>query len=73
MAEKKVYTKDEIKKIIKEKNVEFVKLQFCDIHGTVKNMSVPVGQIDKILNNEMMLDGSSIKGFRNIETSDMYF
>jgi len=69
----KEYTADEIKKIIKEKNVEFVKLQFCDINGQIKNLSLPSGQIDKILNNECMLDGSSIKGFRNIETSDMYF
>lgn len=67
------YSEDDIKKIIKEKKVEFVKLQFCDINGQVKNLSLPSSQIDKILNNECMLDGSSIKGFRNIETSDMYF
>ena len=73
MSGKKAYTTEEIKKIVKDKKVEFVKLQFTDINGTVKNMSVPSVQIDKILNNEMMLDGSSIKGFRNIETSDMYF
>ncbi len=73
MTAKKQFTPEEIKKVIKDKKVEFIKLQFCDINGTVKNMSVPVTQIDKILNNEMMLDGSSIKGFRNIETSDMYF
>ena len=73
MAEKKAYTTEEIKKIVKEKKVEFIKLQFCDINGQLKNMSVPSIQLDKVLNNEMMLDGSSIKGFRNIETSDMYF
>ncbi len=73
MAGKTKYTADDIKKIIKDKKVEFIKLQFCDINGTVKNMSVPATQIDKVLNNESMLDGSSIKGFRNIETSDMYF
>ena len=73
MAEKKVYTAEEIKKIVKDKKVEFIKLQFCDINGQAKNMSLPSSQIDKILNNECMLDGSSIKGFRNIETSDMYF
>ena len=70
---RKEYSAEEIKKIVKEKKVEFIKLQFCDINGQVKNMSVPVTQIDKVLNNECMLDGSSIKGFRNIETSDMYF
>ncbi len=69
----KTLTKDEIKNIIKEENVRFIRLQFVDINGTVKNMAVPSEQIDKVLNNECMLDGSSIKGFRSIETSDMYF
>ncbi len=68
-----VFTKEEIKKQIKEKNIEFVRLQFCDLNGKTKNMAVPSTQIDKVLNNECMLDGSSIKGFRHIETSDMYF
>lgn len=36
-------------------------------------MTVPSEQIDKVLDNEIMLDGSSIKGFRSIETSDMFF
>ncbi len=69
----KELTKAEIQKIIEQNNVEFIKLEFCDIHGTMKNLSVPSEQIDKVLNNEVMLDGSSIKGFRSIETSDMYF
>lgn len=69
----KVYTAKEIKEIIKANNVKFIKLQFVDINGQVKNMSVPSEQIDKALNNEIMLDGSSIKGFRSIETSDMFF
>ena len=69
----KALSKDEIKKIIKENHVEFIKLEFCDINGTMKNLSIPAEQVDKALNNEIMLDGSSIKGFRSIETSDMYF
>ncbi len=73
MTEKKNYTADDIKKIIKEEKVEFVKLQFCDINGQIKNLSVPASQIDKVLSGDYMLDGSSIKGFRNIETSDMNF
>ena len=64
---------DDIKQIIKERNVRFIKLQFVDINGQVKNISIPASHIDKILANEIMLDGSSIKGFRNIETSDMFF
>ncbi len=67
------YTDEDIKKMIEEYDVQFIKLQFVDINGQVKNLAVPSEHIDRVLNNEIMLDGSSIKGFRNIETSDMFF
>ena len=70
---KKTLTKEEIKQIVKDNNIEFIKLEFCDINGIMKNLSIPAEQLDNALNNEIMLDGSSIKGFRSIETSDMYF
>lgn len=69
----KEYSDDEIKRLIKENNVKFIKLQFVDINGQVKNLTIPSDHIGKILDNEIMLDGSSIKGFRSIETSDMLF
>lgn len=69
----KCFTREEVKSLIKEYNIKFIKLQFVDINGQVKNMSIPSEQIDKALDNEVMLDGSSIKGFRSIETSDMFF
>ena len=65
--------KAKIIKLCEENNVGFIRLQFCDINGTIKNLSLPISQLNKVLNNEIMLDGSSIKGFRSIETSDMYF
>lgn len=68
-----VMSSEDIKNVIRENNVRFVRLQFVDINGQVKNLAIPSEQIDRILDNEMMLDGSSIKGFRSIETSDMYF
>lgn len=67
------FTREDIKGFIKEYNIKFIKLQFVDINGQVKNMSIPSEHIDKALDNEIMLDGSSIKGFRSIETSDMFF
>ena len=70
---KKTLTKEEIKRIVEENNIEFIKLEFCDINGTMKNLSIPCEQLESAMNNEIMLDGSSIKGFRSIETSDMYF
>ena len=52
----KELSKEEIKKLIDENHVKFIRLQFVDINGMVKNMAVPAKQIDKILNNELMLD-----------------
>jgi glutamine synthetase len=57
----------------KERRVKQLRLQFVDLHGHPKNMSIHVMQLEKALNNEIMLDGSSIQGFRTIETSDVYF
>ena len=69
----KQYTKEDVKRMIEEYDIQFIKLQFVDINGQVKNLAVPSEHIDRVLNNEIMLDGSSIKGFRDIETSDMFF
>lgn len=66
------YTKDDIKKFVKEQEVNFIRLQFTDILGTIKNVEIPVSQLDKALDNKMMFDGSSIEGFVRIEESDMY-
>ncbi len=64
--------KEEISKIIKEKDVKIIRLQFTDIDGTLKQVSVPSSDIDRILSNKVMFDGSSIEGFARIEESDMY-
>jgi glutamine synthetase len=66
------YTKENIKKFVKEQEVNFIRLQFTDILGTIKNVEIPVSQLDKALENKMMFDGSSIEGFVRIEESDMY-
>lgn len=66
-------TVEDILKEAKAQDVQLVRLQFVDLHGHPKNMSIHVAQLEKALNNEIMLDGSSIAGFRTIETSDMYF
>ncbi|WJY28344.1 MULTISPECIES: type I glutamate--ammonia ligase [Sporosarcina] len=65
-------TKDDIRKFVKEDNVNFVRLQFTDILGMIKNVEIPISQLDKALDNKMMFDGSSIEGFVRIEESDMY-
>ncbi|HZG56066.1 type I glutamate--ammonia ligase [Paenibacillus sp.] len=66
------YTKDDIMRIAKEENVRFVRLQFTDLLGVIKNVEIPVSQLEKALDNKMMFDGSSIEGYVRIEESDMY-
>jgi glutamine synthetase len=65
------YTKDDILKMVKEENVRFIRLQFTDLLGVIKNVEIPIGQLEKALENKMMFDGSSIEGFVRIEESDM--
>ncbi|APC08963.1 type I glutamate--ammonia ligase [Neomoorella thermoacetica] len=52
--------------------VKFIRLQFTDIFGVLKNVAITLDQLPKALNNELMFDGSSIEGFVRIEESDMY-
>ncbi|KGR74110.1 type I glutamate--ammonia ligase [Ureibacillus sinduriensis] len=66
------YTKEDIKQIVKEAGVKYIRLQFTDILGTIKNVEIPLSQLDKALDDKMMFDGSSIEGFVRIEESDMY-
>ncbi|MBM7600965.1 glutamine synthetase [Virgibacillus halotolerans] len=64
--------KEDILQKIEEEHVRFIRLQFTDILGTIKNVEIPLSQLDKALDNKMMFDGSSIEGFVRIEESDMY-
>jgi glutamine synthetase len=65
-------TKDAVLKKAEQLKVEFVKLQFTDVFGTTKNVALPVSQLEKALDGDVMFDGSSIEGFVRIEESDMY-
>ncbi|KYD00108.1 type I glutamate--ammonia ligase [Heyndrickxia sporothermodurans] len=66
------YNRSDIERIAEEQNVKFIRLQFTDILGTIKNVEIPISQLGKALDNKMMFDGSSIEGFVRIEESDMY-
>lgn len=65
-------TREDIIQQVKEKDVRYLRLMFTDIFGTIKNVEVPISQLNKVLDNKMMFDGSSIEGFVRIEESDMY-
>lgn len=66
------YTKSDIIRLVDEEDVEFIRLQFTDIFGQLKNVAITKSQLEKALNNKCMFDGSSIEGFVRIEESDMY-
>ena len=61
----------DIRKSVKEEDVRFIRLAFTDINGTLKAVEVPNSQLDKVLENDVRFDGSSIDGFVRLEESDM--
>ena len=65
------YTREDIVRMVEEEDVEFIRLQFTDIFGTLKNVAITSSQLEKALDNRCMFDGSSIEGFVRIEESDM--
>ena len=66
------YTKEDIIRIVKEEDINFIRMQFTDIFGQLKNVAITASQIEKALNNQITLDGSSIEGFVRINESDQY-
>ena len=66
------YSKEDIIRMAREGDVEFIRMQFTDIFGQLKNVAITVSQIEKAVNNQVMIDGSSIEGFTRIQESDQY-
>ncbi|MHB1293642.1 MAG: type I glutamate--ammonia ligase [Anaerolineae bacterium] len=66
------YTRESIIKQVHDEGVRFINLQFTDIVGMVKSITVPVSQINTVLDRGIWFDGSSIEGFARISESDMF-
>ena len=66
------FTREEIIRRVKEEDIKFIRMQFTDIFGQLKNIAITASQIEKALNNQLMIDGSSIEGFVRINESDQY-
>jgi glutamine synthetase len=66
-----MYSIDQLLETIRDKNVEFLRLQFTDIQGLVKSVSIPASRLGKALDSGTAFDGSSIEGFARIQESDM--
>ncbi|MBR1476968.1 MAG: type I glutamate--ammonia ligase [Lachnospiraceae bacterium] len=65
------YTKEDILRICEEEDVEFIRLQFTDMFGSLKNMAITKSQLSRALDNSVMFDGSAIDGFVGVDESDM--
>ncbi|MDO4619150.1 MAG: type I glutamate--ammonia ligase [Lachnospiraceae bacterium] len=66
------YTKEDILRMAEENDVEFIRMQFTDIFGQLKNVAITASQLERAVNNQIMIDGSSIEGFARIYESDQY-
>ena len=66
------YTKEDIIRIVREEDIKFIRLQFTDIFGQLKNVAITASQIEKAVNDQIMFDGSSIEGFVRMDESDQY-
>ncbi len=63
---------EHVLKVVRENNINFVRLQFTDIFGLPKNVEIPAGRLQSVLEKGIAFDGSSIEGFMRISESDMY-
>ena len=66
------YKKEDFFRMVEEEDVEFIRLQFTDMFGMLKNVAITAGQLEKALNNRCVFDGSAIEGFVREEETDMY-
>ncbi|MGM9874237.1 MAG: type I glutamate--ammonia ligase [Bacilli bacterium] len=63
--------KNTIKEICEKEEVKYIRLQFCDMLGTIKAVEIPISKLDDALDNNINFDGSSVEGFVRIKEADM--
>lgn len=66
------YTREDIIRIVQEQDVKFIRMQFVDVFGELKNVAVTVSQLEAAMDGQVMIDGSAIEGFVRINESDQY-
>ena len=65
-------TPDDIFKLVKDENIEYVDVRFCDLPGTMQHFTIPIYVFDEnVFEEGLAFDGSSIRGFQSIHESDM--
>ena len=66
------YTKRDILRLVEEEDVEFIRLQFADLFGNLKNAAVTAGQLERVLDQGYVFDGSCVEGFLHDNDMDMF-
>ena len=68
----KPYTKDEIRQMIREEDVKFIRLQFVDFFGELKNIAVTAGQLEKALAGKCRVDAFHVRGMQSLGIHSIY-
>ena len=68
---KKTYTREDVIAEVQDKDVEFIRLQFTDMFGQLKNLAITSSQLERALDNRFSFDGYAVNGFENGERSDL--
>ena len=66
------YTRQDIVDLIDDEDIEFIRLQFTDISGNLKNMATTIDQLDKILDGHYKFDCAAIEGFRGTGYEELF-
>ncbi|MGL4383585.1 MAG: glutamine synthetase family protein, partial [Bacilli bacterium] len=64
--------KDKIRNHVQQDHIVFIRLVFSDLVGVVKSVELPISQLESVINNQVMFDGSSIEGLVRVVEADMY-
>ncbi len=66
------YTVQEILQFVEENDVKFVRLAFCDMFGSLKNIAIMAGELPRAFADGISFDASAVEGFMNVEESDLF-
>ena len=66
------YTREEILQMVEDEDVEFIRLQFTDMFGVIKNIAVTARELPRALNNQCVIDGEQIAGTSGLKDADLY-
>lgn len=66
------YSEDEVIQFIREEDIKFIRLAFCDVFGRQKNIAIMPQELPRAFEYGIGFDASAVKGFGNEEQSDLF-